>query len=104
MHNLRWLEKILIRPNVHLAMLACSIFIFISGASLELNKRNESVFCFYKRRITKILIPFYFAYIIYFIIKVVTFKNIHLFGGIAKWRFIYTLFGIDEYLNAVINI
>ena len=100
MHNLKFLETILIRPNVHLAMLACGIFILISGATLKLNERNESVLCFYKRRLTKILIPFYFAYIIYFIIKAITFKNIHLFGGIEKWRFIYTIFGIDEYLNA----
>lgn len=100
MHNLKFLETILIRPNIHLAMLACGIFIFISGATLKLNERDESLLSFYKRRLVKILIPFYFAYIIYFIIKAITLRNIHLFGGIEKWRFIYTIFGIDEYLNA----
>ena len=100
MHNLKFLETIIIRPNVHLAMLACGVFILISGATLKLNERNESVLSFYKRRLTKILIPFYFAYIIYFIIKAITLKNIHLFGGIEKWRFIYTILGMDEYLNA----
>ena len=100
MHNLKFLETIIIRPNVHLAMLACGVFILISGATLKLNERNESVLSFYKRRLMKILIPFYFAYIIYFIIKAVTLKNIHLFGGIEKWRFVYTIFGMDEYLNA----
>lgn len=100
MHNLKFLETIIIRSNVHLAMLACGVFILISGATLKLNERNESVLSFYKRRLTKILIPFYFAYIIYFIIKAITLKNIHLFGGIEKWRFIYTILGMDEYLNA----
>ena len=100
MYNLKFLEIILIRPNVHLAMLACGIFIFISGATLKLNERDESILSFYKRRLVKTLIPFYFAYIIYFIIKAITLRNIHLFGGIEKWRFIYTIFGIDEYLNA----
>ena len=57
MHNLKFLETIIIRPNVHLAMLACGVFILISGATLKLNERNESVLSFYKRRLTKILIP-----------------------------------------------
>ena len=42
MRNLKFLETILIRPNIHLAMLACGIFIFISGATLKLNERDEN--------------------------------------------------------------
>ena len=48
----------------------------------------------------RVLIPFYFAYIIYFLIKVFTYKTIFIFGGVPKWRFIFTIFGIDEYLAA----
>ena len=43
MHNMELLSNILLRPNVHLGMLACAIFIFISGATLKLNERNESI-------------------------------------------------------------
>lgn len=100
MHNLKTLESILIRPNLNLGMFACGIFIFISGATLKLNERDESVLHFYTRRLVRILIPFYITYIIYFFIRAITFRNIHLFGGIPKWRFIFTLMGIDEYLNA----
>lgn len=100
MHNFSFLEILLIRPNVHMIMVVCAIFIFISGATIKLNERNESMFSFYKRRLTKLLIPFYITYIIYFVIKAITLKNIHLFGGIEKWRFIWTIFGVDEYLNA----
>ena len=100
MHNLKFIEELLIRPNVHIVMVACAIFVLISGATIKLNERNESLFDFYKRRLLKLLIPFYITYVIYFIIKAITFKNIHLFGGIEKWRFIWTILGVDEYLNA----
>ena len=100
MYNLKFLDIIISRPNLHLAMFACGMFVFISGATLKLNERDESVISFYKRRLTKILIPFYISYILYFCIKAITLHNVHLFGGISKWRFIYTIFGIDEYLNA----
>lgn len=100
MHDLSILEQIIARPNMHLGMIACGLFILISGATIALSNREEDLFSFYKRRLTRVLIPFYIAYIIYFIIKVITYKSIHLFGGISKWRFIYTIMGIDEYLNA----
>ena len=85
---------------MHLAMVACALFILISGATITYNIREEKPLEFYKRRLTRVLIPFYIAYIIYYVIKVITLKNIHIFGGIDKWRFIYTIFGMDEYLNA----
>lgn len=100
MHDLKALENIIIRPNMNLGMIACGLFVLISGATISLSKREEDLISFYKRRLTRVLIPFYIAYIIYFIIRVFTFKTIHMFGGIAKWRFIYTICGIDEYLNA----
>ena len=100
MHDLKILENIIIRPNMNLGMIACGLFVLISGATISLSKREESLIDFYKRRLARVLIPFYIAYILYFIIRVITFKNIHMFGGIAKWRFIYTVLGLDEYLHA----
>lgn len=100
MHNLNIIYDIIIRPNVHLGMLACAVFIMISGATIAFSRRDEKPLKFYKRRLTRVLVPFYIAYIIYFVIKIISLKNIHIFGGIEKWRFIYTIFGVDEYLNA----
>ena len=100
MSDLRVLESIILRPNMNLGMIACGLFVLISGATISLSKREEGLISFYKRRLTRVLIPFYISYIIYFIIRVITFKTIHMFGGIAKWRFIYTIIGMDEYLNA----
>lgn len=100
MHNLSIINTLLIRPNMHMAMIACATFIFISGATLTLNKRNEEPLEFYKKRLIRILIPFYIAYIINFLIRVINLRSIHVFKKMAKWRVIFTAMGIDEYLNA----
>ena len=100
MHNLSILHDLIIRPNMNLGMIACGLFVFISGATLALKKGDENLLAFYSRRLTRVLIPFYIAYIIAFGIKVFNLGHIHVFGGIAKWRFIYTIIGMDEYLHA----
>ncbi len=102
MHNLKLIEDLTIRPNMHFAMVACGLFIFISGATITYSNKNRDVkpIEFYKKRLTRVLIPFYIAYIIYFVIKVISLKNIHIYGGVPKWQFIWTILGIDEYLNA----
>ena len=100
MHNLKFIENIIVRPNIHLAMVACGIFIMISGTTLALNNRDEGPLEFYKRRLVRVLIPFYIAYIIYFIIRVINSKTIYIFGGVPKWKFIFTVLGLDEYLFA----
>lgn len=100
MHNLKILENLILRPNMNLGMIACGLFVLISGATLALKGREEEPMSFYKKRFIRVLIPFYIAYIIYFIIKALTYKTIFIYGGIPKWRFIFTLLGIDEYLAA----
>lgn len=102
MHNLKFIEGLTIRPNMHFAMIACGLFIFISGATITISNKNRDVkpVEFYKKRLTRVLIPFYVAYIIYFVIKVISLKNIHIYGGVPKLQFIWTILGLDEYLNA----
>ena len=100
MHNLKILDILIIRPNMNLGMIACGLFVLISGATLALKGREEEPIAFYKKRFVRVLVPFYIAYLIYFIIKVLTYKTIFLYGGVPKWRFIFTIFGIDEYLSA----
>ena len=102
MHNLKLIEDLTIRPNMHFAMIACGLFIFISGATITYSNKNRDIkhMEFYKKRLSRVLIPFYIAYIIYFVIKVISLKNIYIYGGVPKWKFIWTILGIDEYLNA----
>ena len=102
MHNLKIIGDLTIRPNMHFAMIACGLFILISGATITYSNNNRDIkpMEFYKKRLTRVLIPFYIAYIIYFVIKVISLKNIHIYGGVPKWRFIWTILGMDEYLNA----
>ncbi|MBR1453478.1 MAG: acyltransferase family protein, partial [Lachnospiraceae bacterium] len=100
MHNLKILETLILRPNMNLGMIACGLFVLISGATLALKGREEEPVSFYKKRLIRVLVPFYIAYIIYFIIRVITYKTIFIYGGIPKWRFIFTLIGMDEYLSA----
>ena len=100
MHNLKILETLIIRPNMNLGMIACGLFVLISGATLALKGREEEPIAFYKKRFIRVLVPFYIAYIIYFLIRVFTYNTIFIYGGVPKWRFIFTIFGIDEYLSA----
>lgn len=102
MHNLKLIGDVTIRPNMHFAMIACGLFILISGTTITYSNINRDikVIEFYKKRLLRVLIPFYVAYIIYFIIKVITLKNIHIYGGVPKWNIIWTICGMDEYLNA----
>lgn len=100
MHNLKILDTLIIRPNMNLAMVACGLFILISGATLALSGREEEPIAFYKKRLLRVLIPFYITYIIYFIIRALTYKTIFMYGGVPKWRFIFTIMGMDEYLSA----
>ena len=100
MYNMKFIENLLIRPNVNLVMVAVALFIFISGATLTLSYKGENLFEFYKKRLTRVLLPFYISYFIYFIIKVLTYKTYHLFGNVQKWKILFTMIGMDEYLYA----
>ena len=51
MYNLWFIEFLGIRPNENFGMVACSLFILISGATLYMTDKNESLFTFYKKRL-----------------------------------------------------
>ena len=96
------------RPNIHLGMLACSLFIICSGFGLSVysekkyngNINHTNILSFYKNRLSRVLIPFYISYLVYFIISATNLGTIFMFGGLPKWKIIYTIFGIDEYVSA----
>ena len=96
------------RPNIHLGMLSCSMFIICSGFGLSAfaekkynsEIKKENLCKFYTSRLIRVLIPFYVTYFIYYILRIINQKNIFIFGGVPKWRIIFTILGIDEYISA----
>ena len=96
------------RPNIHLGMLSCSMFIICSGFGLSVycEKKykgkisKDNIINFYHNRLSRVLIPFYLAYLIYYVIRVINHHTLYIFGGVPKWRIIFTLLGIDEYISA----
>lgn len=106
MRNLEIVFGLIVRPdrtyqNIHMAMVACAIFIFISGATIAINYRNENLLDFYKKRILKLLIPFYIVYIGWIFVRIINARSFNAFPefeNIESWRFIYTIIGLDQYL------
>lgn len=100
MYDLNILKNIVIRPNMHLALIACALFLIVSGATLKLNY-DGNILNFYKKRLLRILVPFYIAYFIAFCFKCINLNSTHIFDvNIPKFNFIYTLLGMDEYMMA----
>ena len=64
MYELSNIKSIIIRPNMHFALIACALFMMVSGATLKLNY-NGNIINFYKKRLLRILVPFYIAYFKY---------------------------------------
>ena len=99
MYNLKFFMDIIDRKNINFIMISVSIFITISGITTAINHKNTSWLDFYKNRFIRILIPFYIVYVMYFIIKILTFHSYRFFGGINRLNIIWTIFGIDEYIK-----
>ncbi|MDO4489864.1 MAG: acyltransferase [Lachnospiraceae bacterium] len=85
-------------PNLHIATLGVSLFFIMSGFGLMTSSGdNFRAGRFYKKRFLRILLPFYIVYGGYFMLKLVLHKLS--FPGVPKWRFVFTLLGMDEYLK-----
>lgn len=108
MFNVDYIYSFIDRPNIHLGMLSCSMFIICSGFGLSVyagkkfngSIKKENLPDFYTSRLIRVLIPFYVTYFIYYIIRVINQKSMFIFGGVPKWRIIFTILGIDEYVSA----
>ncbi len=86
-------------PNMSLATLGVGVFFMLSGAGLTISSKSEfSIKEFYKKRFITVLVPFYIANLVYYIVELfISDKN--WFRDIANWKIIYTALGIDEWLK-----
>lgn len=87
--------------NLHIAIIGVSLFFMISGAGLMLSSRKRwNVKDFYKRRFTKLLIPFYivelFTLVASFSIKR---EWISYFPEVSKVKVVFNLLGMDGYFE-----
>ena len=95
-------SKFYATPNMHIATLAVSIFFMLSGASLYCStKEGMSIKKFYKKRLLRLLIPFYIVVFVYDIFRIVISGSISaVFNpAVPKWRIILTLLGLDEWIS-----
>ena len=82
--------------NLHFATAAVSLFFMISGASLMLSSGVQKTFrigAYYKKRAQRILIPYYVASLIPFVISC----HGRIPAGIPKWTVLLNLFAMDGY-------
>lgn len=87
--------------NMHIATLAVAVFFMLSGASLITSTKDHINYkAFYIKRFLRLLFPFYFVNICWFIIRAVSAKSISaVIGGIAPWKIILGVLGIDGWLE-----
>lgn len=87
--------------NFHIAIIGVSLFFMISGAGLMLSsKKHWDIKDFYKRRFTKLLIPFYvvelFTLISSYVLKP---EWLGYFPLISKKKILLNLLGMDGYFE-----
>ena len=100
MCDLIYVKDLIIRPNMHFALVGCALFLMISGATLKLTY-DGNIINFYKKRLLRILVPFYIAYFIAFCFKCANLNSTHIFSPTISFsNIIYTIFGMDEYYMA----
>lgn len=86
-------------PNMSLATLGVGVFFILSGAGLTLSSNKKfSIKEFYKKRFVTVLVPFYIANLVYYIVELFI-SDENWFVKIANWKVIYTVLGIDEWLK-----
>ena len=91
--------------NMHIAKIGVCLFFMLSGCGLMLGSKDKKLDIkkFFIGRFKKILIPFYIVYVCYFVFLLFT-KEISLYNTfgtkeIKPYSFIFTLLGMDAYLE-----
>ncbi len=85
--------------NMHIAKLGVGVFFILSGFGLMLSSEKQfKLIDYYKGRVTKILLPFWITYAVYFVLKFIDLGHWP-FPGVQKRYLIFTLFGMDEWTH-----
>lgn len=85
--------------NIHIATFAVALFFLLSGFGLMLSSRRKWEGCrvYYKKRIFRILLPFYIVWFFCFIYQFFKMRGWPFDDEIPLWKFIYTVLGVDEF-------
>lgn len=85
--------------NMHIATLGVALFFMVSGFGLMLSAENRwnGALEFYKKRVTRIILPFYITWIGFFFYKFIMAKGWPFPANIPLTRIIFTVLGMDEY-------
>lgn len=92
--------------NMHVATVGVGLFFMISGAGLMLSTKNSAklnLLDYFKKRVLKILIPFYVVYILFLItFMLLTHQGLSAVyeGNAHPLTFIFTLLGMDAYVSS----
>ena len=88
-------------PNGDLVYCFVTVFLILSGAMLYYNHQNKlSLKAFYYKRWKSVYPVFYIIYLFFFFLRVLSSgRLLYRSPGVEPWRLIYSLLGIDGYLN-----
>ena len=82
---------------IDLGQIGVGIFVIISGYSLMTSSRDASIIDFYKKRMLRILPPFYISYIVCLLVLIIFNGGVNF--NTSPHRFLLTLIGFDGYFN-----
>ncbi|MCQ2509898.1 MAG: acyltransferase [Lachnospiraceae bacterium] len=89
-------------PNMHIATMSVAVFFILSGASLGLTTREHfSIGKYYKKRLLRLLVPFYIATVFCITAVLVLGISIGSFNPAVtpKWTIIFTVLGLDTWMT-----
>lgn len=85
--------------NIHMAKVGVTLFFMVSGFGLMYSSRESfSGKEFAKKRMSRILIPFYAVSLLVFLCKAVMTGGVVFEKEIPMWHILYTILGLDGYL------
>ena len=95
------IEPFFVTANINTGVVAVTLFFMLSGASLVISTKDSVDWKqFYIKRFIRLLFPFYFVNICWFIVRAIRAKSIFaLIEGIAPWKILLGVLGIDEWLT-----
>lgn len=106
MIDLSFITNLCLKPNFNMGVIATNLFVIISGATLAMSQDKskfdfnaKSIINFYKKRIMRILIPYYIVYIIFYIYLALYNHVIRLFTNLNPVDYIWNIFAMDGYAS-----